>query len=186
MSQPTIAPSRTGSSSLPRPTATSAAPTRATTETSPKETAVPRVQPTGQDFQTEPDNVSLGQACLPRGRPPRQPIDYGALRQQVSMAEVLALVRFQPASRRGDQVRGKCPIHVSDRDRSRVFSANLRRNVYQCFSPRCASKGNQLDLYVAWTGLSLYDAAIDLCAKLGIDVPYLAQRRGTRTQSIKE
>ena len=181
MTQPTIAPSRTGSSPPPRPTATSAAPTRATTETSAEEGAVPAVQPTGQDFRTEPDNVSLGQACLPRNMPRRQPIDYGALRLQVSMVQVLTLVGFQPASRRGDQVRGKCPVHVSDRERSRAFSANLRRNVYQCFSPRCGSKGNQFDLYVAATGLSLYDAAVNLCEKLGIDVPYLAQRRGTRS-----
>lgn len=125
-------------------------------------------------------------ANLPPGGPRRRPMDYAAIRQRVSIGQILALVGFQPASRRGDQVRGKCPIHGSDRDRSRVFSVNLRRNVYRCFSPRCASKGNQLDLYVAATGLSPYDAVIDLCSKLGMDVPYLEQRRGTRTPTTKE
>ncbi len=39
---------------------------------------------------------------------------------------------------------------------SRSFSANLKRNMYQCF--RCDSSGNQLELYAAVTGLRLFDA----------------------------
>jgi len=94
------------------------------------------------------------------------------------MADVLSLLAFRPASRRGDQVRGKCPLHVSENERSRTFSANLRRNIYQCFSRKCGLKGNQLDLWAQATRLQAYEAAVELCARLGKDVPYIA-RRGT-------
>ena len=102
----------------------------------------------------------------------RRPIDFAALRRQVSIADVLELVEFSPVGRSGSQVRGPCPIHKSAREKSRIFSANLNRNIYQCFKRACGSKGNQLDLYAAVTGLPIYEAALELCQKLGIDVPW--------------
>jgi hypothetical protein len=105
----------------------------------------------------------------------RRGIDYAALRRQVSMADVLELVKFSPVHRGGSQVRGPCPVHRSSRENSRIFSANLEKHTYQCFKRSCGSKGNQLDLYVAVTGLPIYEAACDLCEKLGIEVP---RRRG--------
>ncbi|HVC94657.1 MAG TPA: hypothetical protein VND64_13240 [Pirellulales bacterium] len=38
-------------------------------------------------------------------------IDYRALRAVVSLAQVLELLRFQPARRQARKVRGPCPIH---------------------------------------------------------------------------
>lgn len=89
------------------------------------------------------------------------------------MTEVLSLLNFHLASRRGDQIRGKCPLHVSENEQSRAFSANLSKNAYQCFSKKCGSKGNQLDLWIAATGLPAYESAVDLCERLGKDVPYV-------------
>ena len=56
-------------------------------------------------------------------------------------------------------------------ENSRIFSANLDRSIYRCFKPGCGSKGNQLDLYAAVTGLSLYEGSIEVCQQLDIDVP---------------
>ena len=70
-------------------------------------------------------------------------IDFHAVRSEVSMKEVLELLGFVPAARRGDQVRGACPIHGSTSPRSRSFSANLGKNTFRCF--KCGSEGNQLD-----------------------------------------
>ena len=84
---------------------------------------------------------------------------------------MLELIDFHPLSRSGSQVRGPCPVHHSTSEKSRVFSVNLAKNTYQCFAKKCGSKGNQLDLYVAASGLPIYEAALELCQMLGIDVP---------------
>jgi hypothetical protein len=111
-------------------------------------------------------------AALPRRpAPARGGIDYALLRRQVTISQVLELIDFHPVSRSGSQVRGPCPVHRSSSEKSRVFSVNLEKNTYQCFGRKCGSKGNQLDLYVAVTGLPIYEAALELCEKLGIDVP---------------
>ena len=98
-------------------------------------------------------------------------IDYRALRADVGLEAVLKLLAFVAVGRRGDQVRGPYPLHAPQRRGSRSFSAHLTRNAYRCF--RCGSAGNQLDLWAAATGQTLHQAAIDLCAKLHRDVPWL-------------
>lgn len=87
------------------------------------------------------------------------------------MAQVLELLGFVPREQSGDEVRGCCPVHGRTSARSRSFSANLKRNVYQCFG--CGSAGNHLDLYAAATQQTLYAAAIELCNRVGCAVPWL-------------
>ncbi len=96
-------------------------------------------------------------------------IDYAELRARVRIADVLRLCGFKAAEVMGDQARGPCPIHGSTSPNSRSFSANLRKNTFRCF--KCGAAGNQLDLWVAFTKLPLHAAALDLCKKLGIEVP---------------
>jgi hypothetical protein len=98
-------------------------------------------------------------------------IDYRALRDEVDLESVLKLLGFAAAHRTGDQVRGPCPLHSPQRGGSRSFSAHLARNAYRCF--RCGSTGNQLDLWAAATAQPLHQAAMDLCAKLHREVPWL-------------
>jgi DNA primase len=109
--------------------------------------------------------------CLP---PSRGGIDFRALREAVTIAEVLELVGWKPSVRTGDQMRGPCPIHKSTSARSRSFSVNVGTHVYQCFS--CGGKGNQLDLWVAVSGLSVYQAAQDLAHRLHIDLKRIEKR----------
>jgi DNA primase len=98
-------------------------------------------------------------------------IDYRQLRASISIAEILRLIGYVPAQVRGPQLRGPCPVHGSRSQRSRVFSANLQTNAYQCF--KCGSAGNQLDLYAAVTKQSLYQAALDLCEKINCPTPWI-------------
>src|SRR5438067_593050 len=98
-------------------------------------------------------------------------VDYRQLRAAISIAEILQLIRFVPAQASGPQLRGPCPVHGSSSKSSRIFSVNLKTNVYRCF--KCGSAGNQLDLYAAVTKLSLYEAAIDLCEKLNRSPPWI-------------
>ena len=98
-------------------------------------------------------------------------INFQALRSEVTISQVLDLVGFVPGRRRGEQLRGPCPIHRSQTPDSRTFSVNVKRNTYRCF--KCRSAGNQLDLWAAATNQELYSATLELCKKLNLVVPWV-------------
>jgi DNA primase len=105
-------------------------------------------------------------------------IDFAELRRRLPLGQVLELVRFEVVSRWGAQVRGPCPVHGSTRPRSRVFSAHLERQCWHCF--RCGAHGNALDLWLAVTKQPVYAGALDLCRRLGLEVPWLSTAGGRR------
>lgn len=96
-------------------------------------------------------------------------IDFAAVREQVSIQDVLDLIDWTPNKRHGNQLRGPCPIHRSSSE-SVIFAVNLKLNAWYCHSKTCKSGGNQLDLYAAVKGLPLYRATKDLCQALNIDL----------------
>ena len=97
-------------------------------------------------------------------------IDFNRLRAEITMTEVLALLGFQPVTRSGAQWYGCCPVHDAAAQRKqRCFSVNVTLGRYYCH--RCHSHGNALELWAAATQLPLYQAAIDLCQRLGREVP---------------
>ena len=98
-------------------------------------------------------------------------IDFRQARLSVRLADVLELLGFEPSTRRGDQLRGPCPVHGSRTPASRSFAADASKNLWHCF--RCGAGGNVLDLWVAVTRQPLHAAVIDLCRRLGRDVPWL-------------
>lgn len=100
-------------------------------------------------------------------------VDFAAVRATVSMSTVLQLLRFKPRRAWGDQWRGACLVHDSQDPRSRSFSVNLQLGRYQCF--RCGSHGNALDLWAAVHRLPLHAAAVDLCLRAGVDIPWLTR-----------
>jgi DNA primase len=102
-------------------------------------------------------------------------IDYVALRRRLRLDQVLQLLGFVPSARHGAQVRGPCPVHGGRTPRSRSFAAHLERHCWHCF--RCGAHGNVLDLWAAVTKLPLYEAALDLCQRLHLDIPWLPARR---------
>jgi len=98
-------------------------------------------------------------------------IDFDALRKEITIGQVLALLPFQPTGRSTDQLRGPCPVHRSSSEQSRSFSVNLSKGRYYCF--KCHSQGNQLELWAAVHATTIYDGAITLCQALGRDVPWI-------------
>jgi len=119
------------------------------------------------------------QRCQPQANcaaaeAPRAPIDFVAVRSLVTITAVLQLLGFQPRQSRGGQQRGPCPLHGSTSGRSRCFSVHVEQQMFQCF--KCGKSGNALDLWAAATAQLPYDAAIDLCQRLFIPVPYLSPR----------
>jgi DNA primase len=107
-------------------------------------------------------------------------IHFDAVRAMIPLADVLKLVGFIPCETSGDQVRGPSPVHHSSAPTSRSFSANLKRHFYRCF--KCGSSGNQLDLYAAMTGQSLFDASIALCEQLHREIPWMQEAKPSPTR----
>jgi hypothetical protein len=135
------------------------------------------------------------QASPPQCQPvvtERPPIDFAAVKSLVTIAAVLGLLGVKATK---TQHRGPCPLHGSTSGTSRCFSANLDQNLFHCF--KCGRSGNALDLWCAATGQRPYEAAVDLCERLGIPLPILASARnreeepvaplaGTRTMATPE
>jgi DNA primase len=112
-------------------------------------------------------------------------IDYRAARARLPLAGVLELLGFEPQRRRGEQLRGPCPVHRWRRPMRRSFGAHLGKGVWHCFA--CGAGGNALDLWVAVTKQDLHTAVLDLCARLGCDVPWLPRiKRPARSLATGE
>jgi putative transposase len=112
--------------------------------------------------------------------PHRPAIDFAAVRSLISMAAVLQLLGFRANSTQGTQQRGPCPLHGSTSGTSRCFSANLDLNAFHCF--KCDRSGNALDLWAQATRQTPYDAAIELCNRLGIPLPTLPPQNRHREE----
>lgn len=104
---------------------------------------------------------------------PRPAIDFDAVKAAVTIAAVLRLLGTVLHGR-GAQQRGPCPLHGSTSGTGRCFSANTDKNAFRCF--KCGRSGNALDLWAAANQLTPYDAAVDLCQRLGVPLPTLAPR----------
>jgi DNA primase len=102
-------------------------------------------------------------------------VDFRQVRSLVGMSDVLALVGWRARTRRGEQLRGRCPLHGSRSPTSRCFAVHLGKGVYHCF--RCGASGNALDLYAAMTRQTIYQAALELCGRLGHSVPWRERSR---------
>jgi DNA primase len=111
-------------------------------------------------------------------------LDFREARSRLQLAEVLDLLGFEASYRRGDQVRGPCPVHRSRRPASRSWAAHLGKNVWHCF--RCGAGGNALDLWVAVTRQPLHAAVIDLYTRLGREVPWLGRARTQEKHAMPE
>jgi DNA primase len=72
-------------------------------------------------------------------------------------------------------------LHDSSADSEPSFSVHVAKNAYQCF--RCKARGNQLDLWAAFSHLPLKPATLDLCHRLGLDPPLIPAIRNSKTAS---
>lgn len=113
----------------------------------------------------------------PAPPPTRPAIDFGVVKSLITIAAVLGLLGITTTK---TQHRGPCPLHNHNRGTARAFSANLRDNVWHCF--KCGRHGNALDLWCATTGKLPYDAATDLCNRLGRPLPQL-EKPGTEKRN---
>jgi len=96
-------------------------------------------------------------------------LDFAELRRQVSMEQVLRALNWWDCLKGGKaQRRGPCPIHEAPGTKSRCFSVNIEKKIFQCFDAKCAAKGNALDLWAQAQSMALPEAARDLAKRLGM------------------
>ena len=98
-------------------------------------------------------------------------VDFDRVRTEITMEQVLRLLGFRPLTRSGAQWYGSCPLHEPAKGSARSFSVNVAIGRYCCH--RCGSYGNQIELWAAAKKLQPYQAAIDLCRRLGREIPWL-------------
>lgn len=93
----------------------------------------------------------------------RGSVDYAYLRQQITIEQVLSHLGYLDRLRGGGaERRGPCPVHGDTRPKSRSFTVNLDKHVFNCCHPECRAHGNVLDLWAAAHCLPLYEAALNL------------------------
>jgi hypothetical protein len=60
---------------------------------------------------------------------------------------------------------------IAPSGKKQMFIANVAEQCYRFFE--CGAEGNQLDLWANANGLTLCAAAVDLCRRAGINVPWI-------------
>ncbi|MGO9467302.1 MAG: CHC2 zinc finger domain-containing protein [Isosphaeraceae bacterium] len=99
-------------------------------------------------------------------------VDFDRVRTEITMEQVLSLLRLQPPTLSSAQWYGNCPLYDAGAGRRhRSFSVNVAIGRYTCH--RCHSHGDQLELWAAARKLPLHEAAVDLCHRLGCDVRWI-------------
>lgn len=100
------------------------------------------------------------------------PIDFQALKAEVSVLDVLGLFDWRPVRERGDELRGPCPVHGSSSPTSAVFAVSPLKNAWKCH--KCQAGGNQLDLAARYFNLppdQVVRVAAALCRELAREIP---------------
>ena len=106
-------------------------------------------------------------------------MDFAHVKSQLPLQRLLEHLDLLTALRgRGPQRKGPCPLHA-DQAKGRTFSVQLDKNVFHCFDPKCAKKGDVIDLWAALKGLSLRDAAWELVTIFNLEpAPRTEKRHG--------
>jgi DNA primase len=85
-------------------------------------------------------------------------VDFKTVKAAVNFPSVLDHYQVNWLRGKGDELRGRCPIHQGEGQSS--FHVNLSKNAFHCFS--CKAHGNVLDFVAAMEKCSVQDAAIKL------------------------
>lgn len=101
----------------------------------------------------------------------RRPIDFAALQSAITPERVLYLLRWTIHPPGYGEPHGPCVDERCSSRSSRVLSWNS--SVAYCH--RCGRTWDAVGIYATARGLGNYAAAVELCLRLGMDVPYLDQ-----------
>lgn len=85
-------------------------------------------------------------------------IDFNLVKEAISMEMLIIHFGFSELSRKGDEVRIKCPFHNGKSSNSMLI--NLSKNTFYCFG--CKARGNVLDFVSEYECCTVRDAAFKL------------------------
>lgn len=86
-------------------------------------------------------------------------VDFQELKERVTFEQVLERLELLPGlERAGDELRGQCPICKRGDAKSKCFSINVSKQVFQCFA--CKKRGNVLDFTAAARDTDVHRAAL--------------------------
>jgi DNA primase len=105
-------------------------------------------------------------------------VDFGAVKQTVSLEAVLRHYQVPGLRKRGHQLVGRCPIHRGQRDDS--FRASLSKNAFHCFA--CQAGGNVLNFVAAMEKCSIRQAALRLQRWFSVGAP--GEGRSVRKEEL--
>jgi DNA primase len=92
-------------------------------------------------------------------------VDYGELRRRLDMEEVLAWMDWRANSRKGEYLRGSCPLcGESKSPRARNFVVHINRKIFKCFG--CDEGGDVLVLWSKYHKIEENQAANELQNRL--------------------
>jgi DNA primase len=107
-------------------------------------------------------------------------VDFGAVKQAVSLEAVLRHYQVPGLRKRGHQLVGRCPIHRGQRDDS--FRASLSKNAFHCFA--CQAGGNVLNFVAAMEKCSIRQAALRLQRWFSVGAPGEGRPLGSSRRSV--
>ena len=86
-------------------------------------------------------------------------IDFAELKTRIRFEHVLDRLELTAKlERAGDELRGQCPICKRGDEKSKSFSINTSKQVFQCFA--CKRKGNVLDFTAGVHATDVHHAAL--------------------------
>lgn len=100
-------------------------------------------------------------------------VDFRSVKAAISFQMVLDHYGINWLRKNGNELRGRCPIHQGDGERT--FHINESKKAFNCFS--CKSKGNVLDFVAAMERCSVREAALKLREWFGVGEPIAAKRK---------
>ena len=110
-------------------------------------------------------------------------VDFKAVKAAVTIEQVLGHYGVNWLRKNEDELRGRCPIHQGDGDRT--FHASVSKNAFHCFS--CKARGNVLDFVAAMEHCSVRDAALKLQEWFQLSTCYvLSELNVSRTAKLIE
>lgn len=107
-------------------------------------------------------------------------VDFGAVKQVVSLEAVLRHYQVPGLRKRSHQLVGRCPIHRGRRDDS--FRASLSKNAFHCFA--CQAGGNVLSFVAAMEKCSIRQAALRLQGWFSVGAPGEGRPLGSSRRSV--
>ena len=105
-------------------------------------------------------------------------VNYQRLREELDFRQVLEAYGVK-ALYKGDQATAFCPLAGHEDKKSRSFSANLTKGIFQCFG--CHTKGNVVEFAVRMEGFDPQEAEQFREGALKVQERFLGKPEGTKT-----